>query len=269
MLLHQGGFQSVPFNTDTINTCTGFSGDVTDIVNRTTKAVDVFITGHTHAAYNCVIDGRPVTSASSYGRLVTDLELTLGAARRHQGRRAPTTADLRRRTSRRQAERARRSSTATTRCRRRCADAGGQDRARTSRATRDPPTRRRARTGRRPDRRRAARRHRRRRPRSAVGALMNPGGVRADFILAERQRGRRGRHLRGGVHGPAVQQHRRHPDVHGGADAGRAQGPVVRDEHVADGPAAVEHVHYTFSSVGRRRASSASRAPARRTRSAT
>ena len=78
VLLHQGGFQSVPFNTDTINTCTGFSGDVTDIVQRTTKAVGVFITGHTHAAYNCVIDGRPVTSASSNGRLVTDLELTLG-----------------------------------------------------------------------------------------------------------------------------------------------------------------------------------------------
>jgi 5'-nucleotidase len=78
VLLHQGGFQSVPFNTDTINTCTGFSGDVTDIVNRTTRKVGVFITGHTHAAYNCVIDGRPVTSASSNGRLVTDLELTLG-----------------------------------------------------------------------------------------------------------------------------------------------------------------------------------------------
>ena len=78
VLLHQGGFQSVPFNTDTLNTCTGFSGDVTDIVQRTTKAVDVFVTGHTHAAYNCVIDGRPVTSASSNGRLVTDLELTLG-----------------------------------------------------------------------------------------------------------------------------------------------------------------------------------------------
>ena len=78
VLLHQGGFQSVPFNTSTINTCTGFNGDVTDIVQRTTKAVGVFITGHTHAAYNCVIDGRPVTSASSNGRLVTDLELTLG-----------------------------------------------------------------------------------------------------------------------------------------------------------------------------------------------
>jgi 5'-nucleotidase len=78
VLLHEGGFQSVPFNTDTINTCTGISGPVVDIVKNTTKAVDVFITGHTHQAYNCLIDGRPVTSASSFGRLLTDLDLTIG-----------------------------------------------------------------------------------------------------------------------------------------------------------------------------------------------
>ncbi|MEA2136463.1 MAG: 5-nucleotidase [Solirubrobacteraceae bacterium] len=78
VLLHEGGFQSVPFNTETINTCTGISGPVVDIVKHTTKAVDLFITGHTHQAYNCLIDGRPVTSASSFGRLLTDLDLTLG-----------------------------------------------------------------------------------------------------------------------------------------------------------------------------------------------
>jgi 5'-nucleotidase len=78
VLLHEGGFQSVPFNTDTINTCTGISGPVVDIVNNTTDAVDLFVTGHTHAAYNCVIDGRPVTSTSSNGRLLTDLDLVLG-----------------------------------------------------------------------------------------------------------------------------------------------------------------------------------------------
>jgi 5'-nucleotidase len=32
------------------------------------------MTGHTHAAYNCVIDGRPVTSASSFGRLFRDID---------------------------------------------------------------------------------------------------------------------------------------------------------------------------------------------------
>ena len=66
VLLHEGGFQTVPFNSATIDTCEGISGPVVDIVKHTTKAVDLFITGHTHQAYNCVIDGRPVTSASSF-----------------------------------------------------------------------------------------------------------------------------------------------------------------------------------------------------------
>ncbi len=40
-------------------------------------AIDVVLTGHTHQAYNCVIDGKVVTSASSVGRLVTDIDLKL------------------------------------------------------------------------------------------------------------------------------------------------------------------------------------------------
>ncbi len=74
VLLHEGGSQAAPFG---INSCNGISGPIVDIVDRTTSAVDLFVTGHTHQPYNCVIDGRPVTSASSFGRLVTDLDLTL------------------------------------------------------------------------------------------------------------------------------------------------------------------------------------------------
>jgi 5'-nucleotidase len=74
VLLHEGGVQSQPGG---INDCQGISGPVVDIVERTTKQVDLFVTGHTHSAYNCVIDGRPVTSASSFGRLLTDIDLTL------------------------------------------------------------------------------------------------------------------------------------------------------------------------------------------------
>jgi 5'-nucleotidase len=74
VLLHEGGVQSA---TGGINTCVGISGNIVDIVDRTSKAVDLFITGHTHSAYNCVIDGRPVTSASSFGRLLTDIDLKL------------------------------------------------------------------------------------------------------------------------------------------------------------------------------------------------
>jgi len=73
VLLHEGGTPT-PFAG--INAC-NVSGPIVDIVNRTDDAVDLFVTGHTHQPYNCVIDGRPVTSASSFGRLVTDIDFTL------------------------------------------------------------------------------------------------------------------------------------------------------------------------------------------------
>jgi 5'-nucleotidase len=74
VLLHEGGVQSAPAG---INECNGISGPIVDIVNRTTGEVDLFITGHTHTAYDCVIDGRAVTSASSFGRLLAGVDLTL------------------------------------------------------------------------------------------------------------------------------------------------------------------------------------------------
>jgi 5'-nucleotidase len=74
VLLHEGGRQAAGGG---INSCNGLTGPITEIVPRMDKAIDVVITGHTHQAYNCVLDGRLVTSASSAGRLVTDIDLTL------------------------------------------------------------------------------------------------------------------------------------------------------------------------------------------------
>jgi 5'-nucleotidase len=79
VLLHEGG---VPTPFAGIDFC-NVSGPITDIVDGTTQAVDLFITGHTHQPYICtagndsLIDGRPVTSASSFGRLVTNIGFTL------------------------------------------------------------------------------------------------------------------------------------------------------------------------------------------------
>ena len=73
VLLHEGGAQ----NGGGINDCTGFSGPIVDIANRMDPAIDVIVSGHTHAAYNCNINGKLVTSASSFGRLVTDINLTV------------------------------------------------------------------------------------------------------------------------------------------------------------------------------------------------
>ena len=60
-----------------MNGCDGLSGPLRSIVGRTTRDVDVFLTGHTHAVYNCVMWGKRVTSAASYGRLITRLQLEI------------------------------------------------------------------------------------------------------------------------------------------------------------------------------------------------
>jgi 5'-nucleotidase len=80
VLIHEGGVQT-PSNSP-INSCVGITGAIVDIVNRTSDEVDLFITGHTHQPYNCIIDGRPVSSAFSFGRVVTDIDMTLDKATR-------------------------------------------------------------------------------------------------------------------------------------------------------------------------------------------
>ena len=72
VLVHEGGYPAVATE---YNGCSGISGPIIDIVERTRDDVDLFITGHTHQAYNCVIDGRVVTSAASNGRLVTRINM--------------------------------------------------------------------------------------------------------------------------------------------------------------------------------------------------
>ncbi len=72
VLIHEGG---VP--TGDYNECPGISGPIVDIVKKMDKAVDVVISGHTHRAYNCRIDGRLVTSGDKYGTIVTEIDLVL------------------------------------------------------------------------------------------------------------------------------------------------------------------------------------------------
>lgn len=117
VLVHQGAFQTVqagavnPPITSDINGCTGdlrnadgSDSEIRKIVAQLDDAVDLVISGHTHAAYNCsanTVDVRgtslativrtarptglpnrmgrpvPVTSASAFGRVVTEINLTL------------------------------------------------------------------------------------------------------------------------------------------------------------------------------------------------
>jgi 5'-nucleotidase len=76
VLIHEGGF---PAALD-INGCNGVSGPILDIVNRLDDEVDLVVSGHTHQPYSCVIDGKPVTSAFSFGRLITDIDMTVNRA---------------------------------------------------------------------------------------------------------------------------------------------------------------------------------------------
>jgi 5'-nucleotidase len=122
VLVHQGGFQNTltgvsnqPITSD-INGCTGdlknadgSDSDIRAIVKQLDDAVDLVISGHTHAAYNCSATtkdvrgttlanavtttrqtgipnkvGRliPVTSSSAFGRVLTEVDVTIDSSSR-------------------------------------------------------------------------------------------------------------------------------------------------------------------------------------------
>ena len=77
VLIHEGGFPTGDYNE-----CPGISGPIVDIVKKFDRAVDVVVSGHTHQAYVCEIDGRLVTSSDKYGTIVTAIDLKLDPATR-------------------------------------------------------------------------------------------------------------------------------------------------------------------------------------------
>jgi len=80
VLIHEGGDQSTSDGSTNPNGCVGVSGPILDIVNNFDDEVDVVVSGHTHQPYNCMIDGKLVTAAFSFGRLVTDIDLTIDSS---------------------------------------------------------------------------------------------------------------------------------------------------------------------------------------------
>ncbi|WP_027526547.1 bifunctional UDP-sugar hydrolase/5'-nucleotidase [Bradyrhizobium sp. Ec3.3] len=77
VLIHEGGEPTGDYNE-----CPGISGPIVDIVKKFDRAVDVVVSGHTHRAYVCNIDGRLVTSGDKYGTLVTAIDVTLDSTTR-------------------------------------------------------------------------------------------------------------------------------------------------------------------------------------------
>jgi 5'-nucleotidase len=78
VLIHEGGWPTGDYNE-----CPGISGAIVDIVKKFDRAVDVVVSGHTHQAYVCQIDGRLVTSGDKYGTIVTTIDLKLDPSTRH------------------------------------------------------------------------------------------------------------------------------------------------------------------------------------------
>jgi len=78
VLLHEGGFQT----NGPYSGCTGIAGPIVDIAKRLAPKIDAVITGHTHSPYACTIEdpkGQPrkVTSAASFGRIVSEINLKI------------------------------------------------------------------------------------------------------------------------------------------------------------------------------------------------
>lgn len=73
VLIHEGG---VPQGSDP-NGCSNLTGPIVPIAEALSPDVDVVISGHTHKSYVCTIAGKLVTSAESYSRIVTDIDLEI------------------------------------------------------------------------------------------------------------------------------------------------------------------------------------------------
>jgi len=73
VLIHEGGVQQG----DDPDACRSLSGAIVPIVQHMSDDIDVVISGHTHRAYNCTIGTKLVTSAESFGRLITDVDLRI------------------------------------------------------------------------------------------------------------------------------------------------------------------------------------------------
>ncbi|MCA0291172.1 MAG: bifunctional metallophosphatase/5'-nucleotidase [Actinobacteria bacterium] len=85
VLIHQGGTQEPP--TSDYDGCTGFNGPIAEMAPRFSSLVDVVVSGHTHQPYVCTQrdpQGRPrlVTSAASYGQMVTETNFTIDSRSR-------------------------------------------------------------------------------------------------------------------------------------------------------------------------------------------
>ncbi|MFL6829468.1 MAG: bifunctional metallophosphatase/5'-nucleotidase [Sphingomicrobium sp.] len=90
ILLHQGGETSGGYND---KRCPNLEGDILPIIAKLDPAIDLVVSGHTHRAYICELPregAHPLllTSAGSYGTLISDIRLTFSPDRHVVAQRA-------------------------------------------------------------------------------------------------------------------------------------------------------------------------------------
>jgi 2',3'-cyclic-nucleotide 2'-phosphodiesterase (5'-nucleotidase family) len=86
LLIHEGGA-----HTGTYNGCDGISGPIFELATKLPAEIDLIVSGHTHRAYICKLPDpngklRHVTSASAFGRAVTETWLTINPVTRDVAR---------------------------------------------------------------------------------------------------------------------------------------------------------------------------------------
>jgi 5'-nucleotidase len=97
VLVHEGGDVTGTASIPTANDCTGLTGPIVDLNDRMDKGVDFIVSAHAHETYNCLLpvrgsESRLVTQAGFYGKLVTDVRLTINPNTGDVDRRATYTA---------------------------------------------------------------------------------------------------------------------------------------------------------------------------------
>ena len=238
-----------------VNGCVNFNGpEIEAIAAGLDPRVGVIVSAHTHQPYICTMSGKLVTSAASFGRVVTDIDLTID----HQSKGiTAATADNKIVTQDVPQDPAAKAildkyTTLSAPLANKVIGSITAD----IRSARDTPTGQNA-AGEQPmgdviaDAMLEATT-----PTDfggAVAAFMNSGGVRARPAVQSDQRRRAARrgHLRGGLHRAAVRQHAGGQDLHRPADLRRAQ-PAVQQPGPGSNrimlPSA--NVHYQWTSTG-------------------
>jgi len=74
-VIHEGGDAEGGYDD-----CRNPRGAIFDIARELDASIDIVLSAHTHRGYNCIVDGRVILQAASYGRLVSVVDVEIDRA---------------------------------------------------------------------------------------------------------------------------------------------------------------------------------------------